>query len=228
MAYASVLAIRETAGLLSRVDNETPGGLINSSNREFVVKRKPIVDRDDDGEVTPKDVIAYVNDEVVTVSSVDADTGTITLASAPATGTRVRVYYSFSPLATDYVEGKAEEADSWVDMKVGHIIATPLSPVPAIIKTAAELYAAGLILMRDWGNRSDTELTAKDGGAKMDRAAKLIQDYLDGLKNKKRLAATSASDVVSTASDGDVFSREPEGHCREHDNTDDEFFMRRC
>lgn len=149
MSYASIQAIREGAGLLQRDVNAKPKGTIDGSNRVFVVPRRPIVDRDYDDEVTTDDVTAYVDGIPVNVSDVDATTGKITLKTAPASGV-VTVDYCFSPITDDYTAGKQQEADSWVDLKIKAYIKTPVDPVPGIIATATEMYAAGLILTRDW------------------------------------------------------------------------------
>lgn len=230
MPYASIQAIREGAGLLNRVNNETPTGAINGSNRDFVVGRRPIVDGNYDDVVGKEDVQAFVNDAPVVVSNVDAASGKITLAVAPATNDDVTVDYQFSPITDEYTETKQVEADSWVNMKIQGYIAVPLDDVPGIITSAAEMYAAGLILTRDWGSRVDSELTSKDGFNKIKQARALLDDYIQGLKDARiRKASYNGSEnSVSTASDHDVFSRHEHelGHNR-GDHTDDEYFMRR-
>lgn len=231
MSYASIQAIREGAGLLNRVNNETPTGATNGTNRDFVVGRRPIVDGNYDDVVGTEDVQAFVNDEPVVVSNVDAASGKITLAVAPAADDSVTVDYQFSPITDEYTETKQVEADSWVNMKIQGYIAVPLKdPVPGIITSAAEMYAAGLILTRDWGSRVDSELTSKDGFNKIKQARALLDDYIQGLKDAKMRSGNFTGDnSVSTASDHDVFSRHEHelGHNGFGDHTDDEFFMRR-
>ena len=121
----------------------------------------------------------------ITVTAVVADTGKITGSVAPNTGQKVYVDYSFSPLEEEYVAGKQDEADSWIDTKLKGVAVTPVNPVPGLISTIAELYAAGLILIRDWGSKSDTELTSKDGYSKIKTARSLIEDYIAGIKADK-------------------------------------------
>jgi hypothetical protein len=228
--YASVQAIREGAGLLSRSENETPAGAINGSNKDFTVKRRPIVDGNDDGTVDASDVQAYVNGVSVTVSGVNATTGVITLQSAPANGTQVTVTYHFSPLSDSYVEAKADQASSWIDGKIKRAKldkppTLPLNTVPGVITSAAELYAAGLILTRDWGGRADTEQTSKDGFAKIRLARELVDDYIAGLEAEENNVETDASDrrQMSAVSDGDIFDREIPEDCYDAD----EYFWRR-
>jgi hypothetical protein len=223
MSYASVQAIRESAGLLSRSENETPNGTVDGSNKSFTVKRRPIVDSDYDDDVTVSDVQARVNGSSVVVSSVDATTGVFVLAAAPTAGQKVTVDYRFSPLTDDYVSGKQQEADSWVDMKIKPYVAIPLNPIPGILSTVAEMYAAGLILTKDWGNRNDTELTSKDGNQKLKTARELLADYLQGVEDEKKALNTAGQGSASVLTDADPFSRT--GFNRTTDEED--FFMRR-
>lgn len=223
MSYASVQAIRESAGLLSRSENETPSGTIDGSNKSFTVKRRPIVDSDYDDDVTVADVQARVNGSAVVVTSVDAKTGVFVLETAPTAGQKVTVDYRFSPLTDDYVGGKQQEADSWVDMKIKPYVSLPLNPVPGIISTVAEMYAAGLILTKDWGSRNDTELTSKDGNNKLKTARELLADYLLGIENEKKALNTAGQGSASVLTDADPFRRT--GFSSPADEED--FFMRR-
>lgn len=226
MAYATIQAIREAAGLQSRIENETPAGPVDGTNRVFVVKRKPIADANYDEVVDAEDVQVMAAGVTVEVESVNADTGEITLKTAPGVSVPVRVFYHFSPLTTQYVEGKQEEADSWVDMKVGGSVEVPILPAPAVISTAAELYAAGVILYKDWGNRSNTEYTTKDGDLKISQARKLIEEYLASLK-QQRQANSSSSQAVSAVTDPNVFSRTPDNGSTFDESTNDSFFWNR-
>jgi hypothetical protein len=228
-AYASIQAIREGAGLSNRSENEKLSGTVDGSNAVFTVRRRPIVDTNYDDTVGPEDVKAYVDGVSVEVTNVDAAAGTIELAVAPASGV-VTADYRFSPISDEYVQTKQLEANSWVDLKIKGYIAVPLQdPIPGIITTAAEMYAAGLILTRDWGSRVDSELTSKDGFNKIKQARELINDYIQGLKDEREKKGSSNNNSVSAMSDGDVFSRTeiPELDAERGDPTDDNWFMRR-
>ena len=223
MSYATVQAIRESAGLLSRSENETPNGTVDGSNKSFTVKRRPIVDSDYDDDVTVADIQARVNGSAVVVDSVDAASGTFVLHVAPTNGQKVTVDYRFSPLTDDYVGGKQQEADSWVDMKIRPYVSLPLNPIPGILSTVAEMYAAGLILTKDWGNRNDTELTSKDGFTKLKTARELLADYLQGIEDEKKAQNTNGQGTASVITDADPFRRS--GFTSPADEED--FFMRR-
>lgn len=234
MPYASIQAIREGAGLLSLVNNETPVGEIDGSNLLFTVVHRPIVDGNYDDIVDKNDVQVFVNGTAVVVSDVDAASGTITLAVAPVANDDVVVDYQFSQITDDYVEQKQTEADSWVNMKISSYISCPLKdPVPGVITSAAELYAAGLILTRDWGSRVDSELTSKDGFNKIKTARELLADYIQGLKDAQKRAGNynGGTNSVSATSDHGVFPRHEHELGGHHDGpfgpTDDEGFMRR-
>ena len=229
MPYATVTAIRESAGLLRHVENETPAGDVDGANKLFTAKRRPFVDYDGDDNVTDMDVRAYVDDTAVDVASVDAQSGQIRLSSAPAVGKRVTIDYYFSPIETEYVQGKETEAEDWVNTKIKKVMTTPLrGSVPGIISTATELYAAGLILLRDYGSRSDTELTSKDGSEKIKHARQLLEDYVQGVVDeaKAKIANGNAASATSVG-DRDVFSRvAPPLESRDLTN-DDRFFFNR-
>jgi hypothetical protein len=222
MSYASVQAIREGAGLLSHSTNETPSGIIDGTNKDFYSKRRPIVDSDNDDEVTVADARAFVNGVNVEIEEVEPSTGKIRLLVAPSVGNKVTVDYCSSSLTDEYIQGKQQEADSWIDLKLkGKVDKLPLNPVPGIIVTVAELYASGLILTKDWGNRADTQLTSKDGYSKIKTARELLNDYILGIdQDEQNKTPDNAASVIT---DGDVFSRTvDEEYCDEED-----MFMRR-
>lgn len=87
------------------IDN-TRKNLINNSNTDYYVKnwKKYIGDRDDDGDVDSSDVIVYQvasdgTETELTVSSVDANNGKITLETAPASSVRLYVTYNYTPVS---------------------------------------------------------------------------------------------------------------------------------
>lgn len=213
MSYASVQSIRESAGLLSKAENETPAGSANGTNKVFTTKRRPIVDSNNDDEVTIEDVSLFVNGASVPVASIDKDTGTVNAVTAPVNGAKVTIDYHFSPISDEYVEGKQEEADDWVDTKIrtaGILPAPnlPLEPIPGVISTIAELYAAGIILTRDQGSRYDGEQTSRDGFSKIKQARELMEDFLDGLRAENQTDNNAAYNTVSIITDANVFARD--------------------
>ena len=131
----------------------------------------------------------------------------------------------------DYVDGKEAEAEAWVNTKLQGYVTLPLQgPIPGTISTITELYAAGLILMRDYGSRVDTELTSKDGIAKIKLARELMKDYTDGiLYENKTTNANGNSASASSTGDGNVFTRTaPRIDSCDTVNNDDFFMRREC
>jgi len=229
MHYTSVQSIRESSGLLKRQDNETPNGIVDGSNRIFVAKRRPIADRDNDDEVTIEDVTAYVNGIPVVIQAVEEATGKVTLTLAPAVSSKVTLDYSYSPISVDYVKGKAEEAESFIDTKLRTPrfvpkLKIPLDTVPTIISTVAELYASGLILTRDWGSRTDSSDTSKDGYAKIKLAEKLLDTFIESKLQEQKADDNTANNSVMVVTDPNIFSRQYDDSCAVND---EDFFMRR-
>lgn len=230
MSYAGILAIRESAGLLSKAENRKLDGVIDGTNKEFYADRRPIVDIDNDGEVTGDDVAVFVDSVAVAIESIEAQTGKITLVSAPAVNSVVTADWAFSGITDSYVEGKQQESDNWVDTLIRAYVKLPLDPVPGLVQTAAEMYAAGLILTSDDGARVDSEQTAKTGFGKIKLARQLIEDYIQGLKNEGITINDDNGNksVASSLSDCDVFDREyEESYYGRGGQTDDEWFNRR-
>ncbi len=226
MSYTTLQAIREGAGLQIKVLNETPNGAIDGTNRDFVVKKRPIVDTDGDDEVGKDEVNAYVNGASVAITAVDATTGKVTLATAPALNTKVTLDYYNSPTSDEYVGGKQDEADSWIDRKLGGIEPKlPLNPVPGLIATVAEMYAAGLILTRDYGSSADTDLSSKDGYKKIATARELLMDYIQSVKTAAE--QDLGHSLVKSSSDGNIFYRDTNLDDEwSNSSSKDDYFMR--
>lgn len=229
MSYTRIQAIREGAGLLMRVNGAKPRGLIDGTNKVFVVDRRPIVDSNNDDAVNESDVVFYVDSLPVTVVTLDQTAGSITLETAPTVGQVLTVDYCFSPLNDEYVIGKQQEADNWINSKIRPYKKIPVEPTPGILASAAELYSAGLILTRDWGARADTQQTSKDGFAKIKLARELLEDYIQGLKDSNETTQNDNGDknVATSMSDVDVFDRAYQEDCGIATTLDDDAFMRR-
>jgi len=96
----NVEVIREP---ISPIDN-TRENKINSSNKTYYVRNwngKFLADHNSDGEITKDDVIVYQvtsdgTETTPTITSVDDDDCSITLESAPSSGVRLYVTYSYS------------------------------------------------------------------------------------------------------------------------------------
>lgn len=209
--YSSLQDIREESGHQHLNKLEELSGTKNGSNTVFYAKRTYIVDRNYNDTIdvasASGDVIVYVNDVAVSVSAVDQDTGAITLAAAPANGATVLGTYYHSALSDTKVGKYRDEAIDYVQRKVNGIIdfgAWTSETTPAIVKTVVRIYAAGLILIRDYGLNADTENSSKDGYKRLATAKSLLADYIDEISDA---SGSTARTSVSSRSDGNIFAR---------------------
>lgn len=209
--YSSYQDIREEAGHQHLNKLEALTGLANGSNTVYYAKRTYIVDSNYNDALdvasVSGDVVVYVNDVAVQVSAIDANTGAITLASAPANGATVLGTYYHSSLSDTKVDKYRKEAIDYVQRKINGIIdfgAWTDATTPPIVKTVVRIYAAGLILIRDHGLNADTENSSKDGYKRLATAKSLLTDYLDEVSSA---SGSTARVTVSSKSDGNIFKR---------------------
>lgn len=205
---ATLQAIREEAGLQHIKMAATPTPATgDGSNLDFYVDRKYVVDRTYDDVLDGTDVVVYVAGEAATVSSVVADTGRVRMVDAPANAATVRVDYAHSVLSDTGAGIVRSEATSWLRSKVNSYIdydELTEGTYPAIFSTVVKLYAAGLLLIRDYGSSADTNLSSKDGYEKIKLAKSMISDWItDTLDDEDTIAPLSGS----LRTDGNVFRR---------------------
>lgn len=174
MSYVPKQAIYEEAGLYQRVTNDSLAGAANGSNTTFTTSQQPLIDTNYDDDVDTNDIIVFVNGTAVTAQGIDSDTGIVTLAAAPANAATVTASYRTSAITDDLVEQYRDEAQALIDEAMNSVDPTPyddenLYPngVPATVKKMARTYAAGLMLIRDYGFNRDTQGTSKDGAMKL-------------------------------------------------------------
>lgn len=211
MSYASITAIRQGAGMLKRVENETPSGVADGSNKDFFVEHRPMVDGNFDDNVDISDVMVFVNGINVSVASIVTGTGKVSLTAAPANSASVTIDYFFSPLTDEYIQTIQSQVDSWADSLLAAEFKTPLSnEVPGVVVSACVMYGAGLILTGDWGSNADGELTSKDGFMKLKTAKTMLMDHVNGKRDERLRNARSngSGSSVSTVSTTGVFDAE--------------------
>lgn len=221
--YETLQAIREEAGHHHLKNRESPTGAINGVNATYFVANVYLADKNYDDAVTLADVIAYVNDVPVVVSSIDASTGQVTLAAAPAGGATVQISYAFTRLLPTAVEGVRNEAQGWIHRRVkGYVDILDLdTDTQAVFKTITRLYAAGLLLIRDYGSSADSDLTSKDGYKKMKQAMDMLNEFMsDVTDDEDALSPVN----VSSANDGNIYRRSTDlDNDIDNISTDDEF-----
>lgn len=235
--YATRQAIRKESGRQHRKSAERPSGQVNGSNKDFYVAKKYVVDRTDDDLLTPSDVVAYVNGSAVVVTAVDGDNGKITLSAAPTSVQVVTTDYQFSELSDADIDEVRLEAESWLTGRVKNYVdvtifegsapgADPFvaGNFPRTFSTIVKLYAAALILIRDYGSGADTDLTSKDGYKKLALAKSMLSDWLaefidDGGEGTRAPKPTMRSD-------GNIFRRSRD-LSESHPDQDDQFMRKR-
>lgn len=227
MAYGTKQAILEEAGFSHPVTGEVLSGLSNAANKVFTTERKPLADTDYDDRVTVTDVTAYVDGSPVTVASVNAKTGAITLQAAPATEAVVTADYRYCVMPDAYVEQVRQEAADMISdafEQVGLDLADH-APATATLRKIERWYAAGALLLKDYGFQAETDQTSKDGDYKMKRA----EGWIDKLvANAVMLSETSATgaDTASSEHEPDVFSTWDATEKRYDPRKSEEYFMR--
>lgn len=228
--YSSLQDIREEAGHQHLNKLEALSGLANGSNTNYYAKRTYIVDSNYDDvlnvDTSSGDVVVYVNDSAVEVSAIDANTGKISLANAPANGATVLGTYYHSSINDTKVAKYRKEAISYVQRKINGIInfgAWTDADVPPIVQTVVRIYAAGLILIRDQGLNADTENTSKDGYKRLSTAKSLLQEYIDEESGGN---ASTARVRTSARSDGNIFPRNRDLSTFNETTSTTEHFMR--
>lgn len=229
--YSSLQDIREEAGHQHLNKLEALTGLANGSNTNYYVKRTYVVDSNYDDvlnvDTSTGDVVVYVNDSAVEVSAIDANTGKISLADAPANGATVLGTYYHSSINDTKVAKYRKEAISYVQRKINGIInfgAWTDADVPPIVQTVVRIYAAGLILIRDQGLNADTENTSKDGYKRLSTAKSLLGEYIDEESGGN---ANTARVRTSAKSDGNIFPRDTDLSGLYSSSTTTDEFMRK-
>ena len=111
--YSTLQDIREEAGHQHQKVQESMVGSANGSNAIFYVAKLPLVDHNYDDAVGITDAIVYDDGVPVTISAINADTGAITLASAPANGSVMKASYWYSTVTDTRVTGVRLEAIKW-------------------------------------------------------------------------------------------------------------------
>lgn len=180
--YVTLQAIREDSGMQHQKNGEVPTGAVNGSNTIFYLSKTPLADRDYDDVVTPSDVIVRVDGVPVNITSLQASTGKLVLASPPGNGTQVTVEYAYSPLTDATVEAYRVKAQAWLNRRVKNIFdlttIKDVEDVPDAFINIVTLFASGLILIKDFGSSADTDGTSKDGYKKLDLARDLLKEYI--------------------------------------------------
>lgn len=230
--YLTLKDIRVEAGMQNTVHDQDVSGDVNGVNTDFYTNSTPVVDRNGDGVVTIADVTAFVDGSAVTISSIDAVTGLVRLAVAPATGKTVTLDYVWSPCDDDLLTNLREEAIGWLNRRVGRYIDLTTitdSNFPPEWRAICRLWAGAMIIIRDYGSGSDTDGSSKDGYKKLSAAKSLLQEWIDDYAGTDGEVAAKATQSANVVSDGNIFRRHTDlDEHLEGCDRDSHFFNRDC
>lgn len=176
--YVTNQEIREQAGFQYKERGEELTGAVNGSNKDFYTSNKPIVDRDYSGGVDKDDVVVYVDGSEVSVSTVVAATGKITLDTAPSSGT-VTGDFDWTNLDDTVLTTFADEAHALVLAKISEVYSLPLSETPDVIKLIEKKLAAGLLLDKEYSVGGD-ETEDTRGRRWVKWAEQKLEDIISG------------------------------------------------
>jgi hypothetical protein len=225
--YATLQAIRKEAGFQHAKNGDKLTGVADGANKVFVTTKKPIVDTNFDGIVSAADVILYDDGVPVTVTAVNPTTGAITANVAPANASVMTADYYYSPLSDADIDDVRGEAQDWLNNRVkSHYDLADIKTdddVPSQFRTIVKLYAAGLLLIRDYGSSTDTDQTSKDGYKKIDLARDLLKEFIGDITDDAD-QPTAARPVVHT--DGNIFARSEDLGGDYADTSGDDAFFR--
>lgn len=125
MVYGSINKIRGICGITPVYETKKQIGVGDNTETEFklpaVGKRTGyLIDLDSSttSTITEADVIVYVNDTPVTVSGIDEDAGTVTLAVAPSVSDVIKADYMWSEVSDEQIIDEMNIAKEIVDIVI--------------------------------------------------------------------------------------------------------------
>lgn len=168
MAYETKQAILVEAGLSFSVRSEGLSGAIDGSNTVFTTAHAPLSDTNYDDVISVADVVVYVDGVPVTVAAVDATHGIITLQTAPlVSASEITADYRHCPVDDIELEKVRIEAQDHINEVMADVDPTPYTTVPTTVRKMVRYYAAGMLLVRNYGSATGEDGTSKDGYKKM-------------------------------------------------------------
>lgn len=97
----------------------------------------------------------------LTISSIDENTGAVTLGITPVSGASLTIDYASSPLNYNDIEAVRLQAENMVNQRLSLCYDLPIAPTPSVIASLATRLASSLLLIRDYGIGARS--TSKDG-----------------------------------------------------------------
>lgn len=211
--FASLYEIRKEAGLDLKLSDDRVSGEVDGNNRSFFTSRIPLVDRNGDDNITPADVLAFVDGVNVPVDSVVPATGEVVLTTAPAAGKTVMLDYVTGEVPDSDIDKRRTSAEDWLRRKVQNVydlVALDAMQTPAypnLWTDAVRLYAAALLQISDYGANVDTDGSSKDGYKKLGEAKKMLEDWIGDQAGGASDPNSKTTGAVASRSDGNIMHR---------------------
>lgn len=192
--FESVQAILEEAGLIHRQQNIN----VEIQGSRIILNDGIIADSNYNDLVDFEDVTVFCGGEKMEVLNIDAENGVIELANNSKNGEIANVSYNYSNVRQALVEKIRSE----VLAEIRKVLAiSTIEQNRDIVGYIVRIYAAGKLLVREYGFNQEMADTSKDGYRKIDLAKAEIK-ALQETEEEKR----TENEVWSTG-DEDLFGK---------------------
>ena len=149
------------------------------------------------------------------VSAVNVDLGSITVNTAPTSGTSLTVTYASSSISSVDVEEMRRRAENAVNSRLSLCYDLPLSPTPSQITSLATRLGSAHLLIRNYGTESQD--TASDGYALYDQLMGSNQSTVGSKKEDLEILNVGEIGLICTPNyrlvddDGNLIARNDAG-----------------
>lgn len=202
MAFCSTSEVLYEAGQLKRFYGAKLIGTTDGANTIFTVEKAPIVDSNYDDTVDTTDVVAYDDGAVVATSTLVPGSGSITLSSAPAASSVMTVDYAWSMADTTMAAQYIAEATHWITTEMKQV-ETLTEPVNVTIRKITRTYAAGLMMIAEYGTQGFSNESEKEGKRKIELAERWLAAYRMRVESNEK--TESGADAPSSSTDKRLF-----------------------
>lgn len=192
--FESVQAILEEAGIIHRQQNITS----EIQGNHIILNDGIIADSNYNDLVDFEDVTVFCGGEKMEVSNIDAENGIIELANSSKNGEIANVSYNYSNVRQALVEKIRGE----VLAEIRKVLAiSTIEQNRDIVGYIVRIYAAGKLLVREYGFNQEITDTSKDGYRKIELAKAEIKALQENEEEKR-----TENEVWSTG-DEDLFGK---------------------
>ena len=192
--FESVQAILEEAGLIHRQQNISA----EIQGNHIILNDGIIADSNYNDLVDFEDVTVFCGGEKMEVSNIDAENGVIELANNSKNGEIASVSYNYSNVRQALVEKIRGEV--LAEIRKALAVST-IEQNRDIVGYIVRIYAAGKLLVREYGFNQEITDTSKDGYRKIELAKAEIKALQENEEEKR-----TENEVWSTG-DEDLFGK---------------------